>query len=248
MRGALRRAAAGGLCMSAVAVAPPGDAHLRFPAVKAERWLELRLAEEPIRIGYRIGFGAALAAEVRKRADRDGDFEISAAEGNAALDARSAELLASLSVCTGAVLEEVSCRRLSLRDIERVEAEGWAPEDSGHLHFSWTIRLGERATEIGALRFEDDYSVSGVEISDVQIDRPAHTPLLRAGDAGRAEGVAASFNWIERLREPGPRVVIAAWAPPRARPFGVLLVLVLALLATFAAWTARRRSRRSEGI
>ena len=177
MRGALRRAAAGGLCMTAVAVAPPGDAHLRFPAVKAERWIELRLAEEPIRIGYRIGFGAALAAEVRKRADRDGDFEISAAEGNAALDARSAELLASLSVCTGAVLEEVSCRRLSLRDIERVEAEGWAPEDSGHLHFSWTLRLGERATEIGALRFEDDYSVSGVEISDGQIARPAHAPV-----------------------------------------------------------------------
>lgn len=245
MRGRLRRAAAGGLFAAAASVAAPAHAHLRFPEVTAERWIELRLAEDPIRIGYRIGFGALLAADVRKAADRNGDFEISAAEGNAALDARSAELLASLSVCTGVELEKVTCRRLSPRDIERVEAEGWVPEESGHLHFSWTFRLAERATQIGAIRVEDDYAVSGVEISDVQIGRPLHAALSRAGDAQRAGGVSETFNWVERLREPGPRVVVAAWAPPRARPLGSLLIAAVVVLATLVAWTTHRRGRRA---
>ncbi len=212
--------------------------------MQAERWLELRLGEQPIRIGYRVGFGAQLATEVRKAADRDGDLQISAAEGNAALDARSAELVRSLSVCVGRTLETVRCRPLAARDIERVEAEGWVPGQSGHLHFSWTFRLDQLATEVGAVRVEDHYEVPGVEITDVLIEPPTHTRLSRAGDGRRTEGVAQSFNWIERLRAPGPRTVVAAWAPPRSRSLASLVVGALLVLVPVGAWLVHRGRRR----
>lgn len=239
----MRRWAALALGLCALSVTRAGDSHLRFPTVKAERWIELRLGEDPIRIGYRVGFGAALATELRRAADRDGDFQVSAAEGNAALDARSSALLAALSICTGRSLETVRCRRLAPRDIERVEAEGWTPGPSGHLHFAWTLRLTERASAIGALRLEDGYDVPGVEMTDVSIDRPAHVPLGRAGDGGRAAGVAERFNWVERLREPGPRVVVAEWAPPaRSRAAGAAALVALAVaLGLGTAWLLRRR-------
>lgn len=239
------RGAALGLSLALVALAPGGRAHLRFPTVKAERWIELRLGEQPMRLGYRIGLGEVLAAEARKAADLDGDHQISAAEGNAALDARSAELVRSLSVCTGRTLADVRCRALTARDIERVEAEGWVPGQNGHLHFSWTFRLAEQATEVGALRLEDRYDVPGVEITDVLIDPPAHSPLSRAGDGRRSHGVALSFNWIERLREPGPRAVVAVWAPPRSRARASLVIGALMVLVPIVAWLAHRRRRRS---
>ena len=237
-----RRAAAASLLAALLSTGAP-RAHLRFPTVKAERWIELRLGEEPIRVGYRLGFGATLATELRKAADRDGDFQVSAAECNAALDARTAALLAALSVCTGRTLDDLRCRRLTTRDIERVESEGWAPGQSGHLHFIWTFRLAERANEIGAFRLEDAYDVPGIEISDVQIDRPLHTPLARAGDGALSAGVTERFNWIERQREPGPRVVVAAWAPPLRRFSSGLMAAAALVLAAAAAWLLSRRSR-----
>lgn len=239
----MRRAAALALGACAALVAREGDSHLRFPTVKAERWIELRLAEEPIRIGYRVGFGAGLASELRKSADRDGDFQVSAAEGNAALDARTTALLGALSVCTGPTLDHVSCRRLGPRDVERVEAEGWTPGPNGHLHFSWTLRLRERAREIGAIRLEDAYDVPGVEISDVQIDPPPHAPLARAGDAAMAAGVAERFNWVERLREPGPRVVVAAWTPPKSRGRALWLAAACVAIAGLVVWVFWRRGK-----
>lgn len=225
--------------------AAPSAAHLRFPGVAAERWIELRLAEEPVRIGYRIGFGAKLADEVRRAADKDGDFEVSAVEGNAALDARSLELISSLRVCTGGTLADVSCRQLERRDIERVEAEGWVPGPNGHLHFTWTLELRERARDIGAIRLEDGFEVAGVEITDVQIDAPAHSALSLAGEAGRPAGVVQRFSWIEGRRAPGPRAVVAAWTPPRPSALGRILIPLVLLGIVLAFWLGSRAVRRA---
>jgi len=231
--------------------APSAPAHLRFPTVKAERFIELRLVERPIRIGYRVGFGASLASEQRRLADRDSDFSVSASEGNAALDARTEALLQKLRVCTGRSLEELRCRSLERRDIERVEAEGWTPEPPGHLHFAWTFRLAETAPEIGALRVEDAYEVDGVEITDVQIQPPGHTPLLRAGDALLPAGVAERFSWVEARREPGPRGIVATWAPPPKTNvvpvivLGILVILGLAGLSWYRRVKPDDVSRRA---
>lgn len=230
------------IALSVAAVVP---AHLRFPTVKAERWIELRLGEEPIRIGYRIGFGARLAGEQRRAADRDGDFEVSASEGNAALDARTKDLLRALTVCTGRSLREVVCRKLELREVERVEAEGWKPGPNEHLHFAWTLKLRDRARDVGAIRVEDAYEVEGVEVSDVAIDPPAHTSLELAGEGGRAKGVASRFSWLEARRPPGPRVVVAQWAaPPRSSRAGLGVALGVAA-ALVLGWLGLSRRRRS---
>lgn len=238
-----RRAAAIAGSLAAAIFAQQGDAHLRFPKVKGERLIELRLAEDPIRLGYRVGFGDSLAAQIRSRADRDGDTQVSAAEGNAALDARSAEVLAALVICTGRTPDTTTCRHFSARDIERVEAEGWVPSQSGHLHFAWTLRLKERANEIGAIRLEDAYEVPGIELTDVEISAPPHTPLLRAGDGAVASGVAQRFTWIERVREPGPRIVVASYAPPKPTRKRFLLAAGLLALAGAMAWVFLRQRR-----
>lgn len=231
--------------IGALLFAPDTAAHLRFPKVKAERWIELRVSEDPIRIGYRVGFGATLAAEQRRAADRDGDFEVSAAEGNAALDARSSEVLSALSVCTGRTLNDVGCRKLERREIERVEAEGWVPGPSGHLHFTWTFRLRERAKDIGALRFEDAYEVPNVEITDVEILPPRHAALTLAGEEGRTTGVSSRFTWIEARRQPGPRVVIASWPPPARTTWGRVVFVAAAVLVLGLGWLGLSRFERS---
>jgi hypothetical protein len=237
-----RRAVALSFVLGSLFVAGAALPHLRFPTVRAERFIELRLAEEPVRVAYRVGFGASLADEVRKAADVDGDFQVSVAEGNAALDARTQAFLSAIRICTGRTLEDLVCRRPSLSDVERVEAEGWEPGPTRHLHFSWTLRVRENAADIGALSVEDAYEVAGVEVSDVQIERPSHGPLVRAGDGALGSGVTERFNWVERLRAPGPRVVVAAWAPPRRRAGFIAASLVLAAVA-LGAWLLARRSR-----
>lgn len=231
------------LSVAILCVTRGGQGHLRFPTLEAEKLIELRLSEEPMRIGYRVGFGAKRAAELRREADRDGDGVVSAAEGNAALDTRTASLLEAVRVCVGRSLSKATCRKLAPRDVERVEAEGWAPGPSGHLHFSWTFRLAESARDSGALRFEDAYEVPGVGITDVQITPPAHAALIRAGDAAVDAGVSERFTWIEKLRTPGPRSVVAAWPAPRESRAAVLGLVGLGVLC-LGAWLATRKRRK----
>lgn len=236
MRPGLR--AAVGVCL----VTAAAGAHLKFPALQAERWIELRLDQEPIRVTYRIGLGPKLADVERQRADRDGDHQVSAAEGNAALDARSDELVRQLRVCSGPSLSASSCRVIERREIETVEVDGWSPSPSRHLHFTWTLMLRERARELGAIRLEDSYEVPGVEITEVEIRPPAHAALSLAGEGGRAQGVTERFTWIEARRAPGPRSIIAAWPAPTARSWRAILVL-LAGVAAALAWVVWRRRR-----
>ena len=219
------------------------QAHLKFPAVRAERSIELRLAEEPIRIGYRVGFGAELAKKARKAADSDGDGTVSVVEGNRALDERSAALLENLEICTGRSLPTLECRHLGRREIERVEAEGWVPGAQEHLHFAWTLRLHTDAGAIGAIRLKDGWKVEGVEITDVRIDAPSHAELTRAGAGESPEHVATEFTWIDS-RERDLRVVSATWPPPRSRSWiGVSVALALGGAGAFALWVARRRAQ-----
>jgi hypothetical protein len=234
----VKRAAA---AVALLALSTDAAAHLRFPTVRAERWIELRLDESPIRIGYRVGFGTELAKAARRAADRDSDGEVSVVEGNAALDDKTAELLSRVRVCVGRTLSEVECRPLSRRDVEQVEAEGWVPGPSGHLHFAWTLRLASDAADLGALRFEDAWEVAGVEITDVRIKPPRGAALTRAGEGDEPNDVASGFTWIEARRGAGPRVVAAAW-PPQAHPSWPLLGLALAsTLIGIVAWLRARR-------
>lgn len=224
-------------------LAVPASAHLVFPSLKGERWIIVRLDQDPIRIQYRIGRGMELARPVRRAADTNGDFEVSATEGNAALDARSKQLLARLEVCTGRTLQKVQCTHLASRDIERVEADGWTPGVTGHLVFTWTLRLHQRADQIGALRLEDSYPAEGVEITEVRIHAPRGKHLRVAGD-GRATGVRAQFGWTEQNRPPGPRVVVAEWPPPRrARGLFALGIAVGLVLVLWVVWSRLRRPR-----
>lgn len=185
-----------------------------------------------------------LSRPIRRAADTNGDFEVSAAEGNAALDARSKVLLAHLKICTGRTLADLHCGHLAVRDIERVEADGWTPGPTGHLVFYWTLRLHQSADQIGALRIEDTYAAPGIEISEATIDPPAGKRLLVAGD-GRTKGVTAQFGWTEANRPPGPRVVVAEWPPPPRRT-GSLVMLGLAALIALGLWGVWSRRRRTE--
>jgi len=184
-----------------------------------------------------------LARPIRRAADTNGDFDVSAGEGNAALDARSKAFLAHLRVCMGRTLKALHCGHLAPRDVQRVEADGWTPGATGHLVFSWTLKLHQRADQIGALRLEDSYAASGVEITEVRIRSPRDKRLLVAGD-GRATGVSTEFGWTEQSRPPGPRVVVAEWPPPRRTrglvPLGLVIALVLGL---WAVWGRLRRRR-----
>jgi hypothetical protein len=208
--------------------------------MRGERWIEVRLAEEPIRIAYRVGFGAELAARERKSADADGDGEVSAAEGNAALDARTDALLGALRVCTGRSADALDCRALVRRDVERVEAEGWIPGPTGHLHFSWTLALRDAKSDLGAIRIEDGWQVDGIEVTDVGFD--GASDLTAAGEGESPAGVAARFTWIESRRAPGPRTFSAAWPPPPERPWLVLLAAGLLMIGGAAIWLLGRRS------
>lgn len=234
----MKRAALG---VAVIVASGAASAHMRFPAVRAERWIDLRLDESPIRIGYRIGLGAELAKSERKAADRDGDGEVSAAEGNAALDRKTQELSSHVRICTGRAEADIACRQLERRDVEQVEVDGWVPDAAGHLHFSWTLRLSEDAGALGAIRLEDGWDVAGVEVTDVRIVAPRHAALVRAGEGQSPAGVASAFTWIEARRGGGPRVVAAAW-PPKPRSRGVLIGLALASLAIGVfVWVRSRR-------
>ncbi len=234
-----------GLAIAALLVGAPATAHLRFPKLKGERSIEIALNEDPIRIRYRIGLGASLADAERGHADRDDQFGVSAAEGNAALDEHTDALLGALTVCTGRTLDAVACRKLRRRDVERVEAQGWVPGPARHLHFAWTLRLRERAGDIGALRLEDDYQPPGLEITDVSIVPPRGVELTRAGDGALGStGVTAAFSWIEARRSPGPRVIVAAWPPPPADRRALLLLALAAAGALLAIVLLRRHRAR----
>jgi LPXTG-motif cell wall-anchored protein len=162
---------------------------------------------------------------------------VSTAEGNAALDARSGELLQQLEVCTGDSIDDLACRKLDRRQIELVEAQGWIPDASGHLHFAWTLRLDVATSQIGAIRLVDSYEVGGIEMTDVEIVPPDDLELLAAGGEDRPGGVSRSFTWAEARRPPGPRVVTASWPPPEmpwlAIAGAALLLLALGLLVRF---------------
>lgn len=234
------------LALAVVCVPLAAAGHLRFPKLAAERWIEFRLDETPMRIGYRIGLGATLAQQARRGADLDGDAEVSAAEGNRALDQHSARLLASLRVCEGRSLDQLTCRSFRSDEVERVEADGWKPSPAGHLHFAWTLRLRHSADEVGAVRLIDDFEVPGVAITDVEIRRPRHTALVAAGEGEHPVGVSTQLVLLEARRSPGPRVLSASWpAPPSTNWRGVaaLAALVLALAAA-ASWHRRRRAQR----
>jgi hypothetical protein len=229
-----------------IAIASTASAHLRFPTVKAERFVEVRLDEEPIRIGYRIGLGTEKAAEERKRADANKDGEIDTVEGNAALDRHTDELLAALEICTGPTLDATACKRLVRRNVELVSADGWQPQDdNAHLHFAWRLRLDEKSRDIGAIRVSDAYDHGfGVEMTDVEIAEPAHAKLTLAGEEGRKSGVANRFSWIEARRAPGPRVAIAEWPVSRTSPRRVLVFALLAIaIIGIGFWWSRRYAK-----
>lgn len=227
----------------------PLAAHLRFPTVKAERLLSLRLNEDPIRIGYRIGLGTERAAEQRKLADGNHDSHVDTLEGNAALDRHTDVLLGALEVCTGPRLDALVCKRLERRNVELVAAEGWTPDDdAAHLHFVWTLRLDQRATDIGAISVSDSYDEGfGVEMTDVEIESPTHTKLSLAGELGRTTGLATRFSWIEARRAPGPRVAIAAWPPPSSSTRRVVVILLAGTaFGALAWWWSRRWQARTD--
>jgi hypothetical protein len=237
----------GGALVGIFAWAAPSRAHLQFPALKAERSLELYLSEAPIRLGYRVAFGAELAAAERRKADRDRDGVVSAGEGNAALDARSAELLGALRVCGGLALDAVECRELTPKQIERVEAEGWTPGPTADLHFAWLLNLGDGAESLGALRIEDAWKPPGVEITVVRIEPPKERALTAAGEGNLPTGVARELTFIEARRGAGPYVVSAAWpAPQRKWVSGAAFALLMALGALLY-WQTRRERRSTIG-
>lgn len=201
----------------------------------------LRLDEKPIRIEYRVGRGIELSTPIRRAADTNGDFDVSTAEGNAALDARSRVLLAHLRVCTGRTLKQLHCGHLGQQDIERVEADGWVPGATGHLVFSWVLKLHQSVDQIGAVRLEDSYAAPGIEITNVRIRPPPGKKLLRAGD-GRTTGVHTQFGWTASNRPSGPRIVVAEWPPPSRKAQRVVLLGLVALLA-WGLWAVWRRRR-----
>jgi hypothetical protein len=238
----------GRIVLLVLALVVPAAAHLRFPTVKAERFVELRLNEAPIRIGYRIGLGTERAAEERKLADADHDGTVDTLEGNAALDRHTDVLLGQLEVCTGPRHDALTCKHLERRNVELVAAEGWTPDDdAAHLHFVWTLRLDQRATDIGAIRVSDSYDESfGVEMTDVEIEAPTHAKLTLAGEAGRTSGLATRFTWIEARRTPGPRVAIAAWPePPRSTRRLVVIAAAATAFGGLAWWWSRRWQART---
>lgn len=223
--------------------APPLAAHLRFPELPAERSVELRIDGDAARVVYRIAFAARLAAAERRLADRDGDGEVSAAEGNAALDARTAALLPALRLCAGRTRGDVSCRAAEARDVERAEGEGWQARGVDHLQLQWTLRFRERPADVGALRFEDDDATPGAAITEVEIEGDPGRPLLVAGDGQRESGVSRGFTWVESNRGPGPRVVHASWSPPARLPRWAFLVVAVTAAAGAVAAASRRSHR-----
>jgi hypothetical protein len=235
----LRRAASAAAAVLLFAAA--ASAHLEGQTAKAERTIELRLDESPIRVRYRIGLDPEAAAGERKRADRDGDGVVSSAEGNARLDARSAELLRALRVCTGRTFEDLACRELSSRQISLVEADGWSTGPTGHLHLAWTFTLGMAAAELGALRLEDAVHMPEIELTDVRIQPPRERTLLAAGEGRTPSGVTQRLTWIEARRGQGPRIVSAAWPPPERRWPAAVAVATLAAAGGLLYWTARRK-------
>lgn len=239
---AARRALAAVLVLSA-----PALAHLRFPAFKAERALELRLDEAPIRLRYALAFGPELASAERVKADADRDLVVSAAEGSAALDARTAELLRALRFCQGDGLDALECSELSPRQIELVAAEGWNAGPGADLHFDWTFNLGESVESIGAVRVEDASGLPGVEITEARIEPPRGRALRAAGEGSIPAGVTRRLSWIEARRGSGPRVLAAAWPPPRRRWVTLAIVAAVVALAAALYWQTRRQRASTIG-
>ncbi|MCC6215376.1 MAG: hypothetical protein IT376_10935 [Polyangiaceae bacterium] len=170
---------------------------------------------------------------------------VSAAEGNAALDARTAALLPSLRLCVGRTRAELHCRSPEARDVDRAEAEGWQARTVDHLQLQWTVRFRERPRDLGALRIEDADETPGAAITEVRIEGAPGRPLLLAGDGQRESGVARGFTWVESNRGPGPRIVHASWAPPQRLPPWAFAGVAGALAAgALAALAAARRARR----
>lgn len=222
-----------------MALASAATAHLVFPDVRGERIVEVYLDRDPVLVDYRVSLGLDAAVPVRRAADTNGDFDISAAEGNAALDARTRALLAQLQFCTGRTLDDVTCRHPAPGDVERMGAQGWVPGPAGDIHFLWTFALHVSARSIGAIRIVDASREPGVEITEARITPPPGVKLLVAGD-GHASGVARRFTWIEAKRPPGPRVIEAAWPPPRRAHW----LLLGAILVAGLLWALARRLRR----
>ncbi len=232
------------LTAAAVIAAFPASGHLRFPKFKAERSIEIRLDESPIQVGYRLGLGAKAADDARLAADTDRDGVVGAAEANAAFDARTTALLSHLSVCTGPTLAKADCRRLERRSVVHREAVGWVPGPARHLHFTWSLDVGESTDSIGAVRIEDTFEETKVDITEVEIRVPPALRLESAGADGRDE-MSPSFTWIEARRPPGPRIVHAVWPEPARSTW--LLVVGLGGVAAVALglWLRRRRLDRS---
>jgi hypothetical protein len=205
------------------------------------------LDRAPVRAVYRLTSTGRHAERDRRAADRDRDGAISAAEGNAAIDLRSSELIARLRVCRGDALDasNLECRTIARRDIELVEADGWSQAFDAHLHFTWTFQLGFSTADASALRFEDGDTTPGIETSDVSIVAPVEQPLIAAGDGPSAGSLTQRFNWIESARAPGPRVVVARWqkSPGRRWAAAVAVAAGVALAVLVAAfWLVRRRA------
>lgn len=192
---------------------------------------------------YRLGFGVDRANTERKLADRDGDFQVSTLEANARLDRRTAELVAATSVCVGRTRDALSCRPLKPSEVVRVEAEGWSPGPTGHLHITWRLELTERPARLGAFELQDGYSVEGVDVTDVTITPPAGVTPLAAGDpAGKLGAATLRWTWVEANRPAGPRRVLVTWPPPREALDRLLLgVAALAIAGLlFGLWLRRR--------
>jgi len=205
------------------------------PASGGERKLVLELDRSPVRMVYGLCVAGAAAERVRAAADRDANGEVSASEANLALDQRASELIERVRICSGDGLDgELTCTKLQRRDVERVDSDGWSRAGSPHLHFAWTLRLPVSVDRVGALRIEDDFTFPDVGISTVEIEPPGAHALIAAGAGALPRSVARQFNWIETAREPGPRVIAAAWGAPQRSRSWILIVLLVLLIA--GAW------------
>ncbi len=218
--------------------------HLRNPAVRGERRIELRLDESPMALVYRVGFGAEVASQIRRRADSNGDGAVSAAEGNAFLDGWTRALQTELELCAGVEPSDTACSRPAASAIASAVAEGWTPAGPGHLHFEWKVRWDATALEVGAVRVKEAWEPGGIQITDVSIAAPLHSALRSAGVDDHA-GVSTELTFIESRRAPGPRVLHAAWGPPASSWWQrAALVLGIAGAGALIALRVRRGPRR----
>ncbi|HEX6243087.1 MAG TPA: hypothetical protein VFZ61_19370 [Polyangiales bacterium] len=151
--------------------------------------------------------------------------------------------LASLTLCRGPVLEQLTCRAASARALSR-EAEGWNALPDAALALSWSVPL-ELDESDGAVRVEENFRREHVARTGALIEPSPQQRLTRAGSGAVAEraSVELEFSWEEQLAADQPRVLFAAWQRP-ATSWLLWAAPLAAVCAGGLAWVASRASRK----